>query len=136
MLLLGLGMFHYGLSDNARTTLFATISCIVIMADAYISYKAKGTLSTNRIVLLCGVGLGTVFVLGQLSAYWQIFSMYSYTITTKNSPPTIAKARVVRSSSSGFIISTISDDNKTATIRFIPISELKEITADFPQLRW
>jgi hypothetical protein len=135
VLLFLLGMFHAGLSLGEVTTLGALTAFIAVMLEAFVSYKASGTLSTNRMVLLLVLGLGTVFCLGQTSAYRQTFSIYSYTVTTKNSPP-LEKARLVRSSSSGFIVSIVSGDKNFATIRFIPIGEIKEITADLPQFRW
>jgi hypothetical protein len=92
----------------------------------YIGFKATETIRPNRIVLCMGPLILGTYYFGQATAHHEIFlSQQFYTIITKET--SIQRARLVRSSSNGFIIS-VDEGN----IRFIPTGEIKQIIADAP----
>jgi hypothetical protein len=104
------------------------ITALMCANRAYLAYRAEKKMLVGEVASSLGFTVVTVFLAGAYIAHQNIFELTTYTVTTKNGT-TLNQARLVRSSSSGFLVAT------DGAIRFLPSGEITEIKANRPVAR-
>ncbi len=89
--------------------------------NAWLSWRADGRPTTEQIMLFLMVLLGLFFTAGMVACQLELEESKTYKITTNIE--VIDGARILRSSSSGFIIA------KDSVVRFIPQTQVRDITS-------
>src|SRR5262249_31293869 len=109
-------------ADVARdgTILIGYVLCLVSFGTiVWLQYQTTSTREVNNLILLGASAFLTTFQARVFTAELQMVNSVTYTVTTKSEK--IEHARVLRSSSSGFILLA------HKRILFIPQSEIKEV---------